>query len=118
MTFARKRCLLGHARVHQDESNKKIICEVCGFRTHTKQAMIRHSRTHTDERNYPCTICGKMFANSYNVTAHVKSVHEGIRPKVDENKLKCQFCGLKFKRQKLVRKHLLEDHQMSEFYEK
>jgi uncharacterized Zn-finger protein len=114
MTFARKRCLLGHARVHQDSSTRKNVCEVCGFRTHTKQAMVRHSRTHTEERNYPCNICNKMFANNYNVTAHVNSVHKGIRPKVDESKLRCEFCGRKFPRQKQLRRHLYQVHQAME----
>lgn len=112
MTFARKRCLNKHHRVHQDDSQKKVVCEVCGFRTHTNYAMIRHSRTHTEERNFPCSICKKMFANNYNVTAHVNSVHKRIRPVVDEAKLRCAFCSRKFPRQKQLRRHLFEAHQV------
>lgn len=115
MIFARKRCLNKHYRVHQGDAVKKIICEVCGFRSHTNYAMIRHSRSHTDERNFPCSICGKMFANKYNVTAHVNSVHKGIRPVVDESKLRCSLCARKFPRYKQLRRHLYQVHNMMEY---
>jgi hypothetical protein len=48
------------------------------------------------------------------VTAHVNSVHKGIRPKVDESKLRCEFCVRKFPRQKQLRRHLYEVHEVME----
>lgn len=74
--------------------------------------MKRHAKTHTGEKNYACEICDKRFACRYNVTAHVNSVHKGIRKKVDESKLRCMLCGRKFPRQKQLRRHLFEEHNM------
>ncbi|KAL7015157.1 hypothetical protein ACKWTF_016308 [Chironomus riparius] len=115
LTFARKRSLLKHAWVHSGDTEKKIVCSVCGFKSHTKQGMIRHSKTHTGERNYACEICDKRFACKYNVKAHVNAVHKGIRPKVDEAKLRCNLCGRKFPRQKQLKRHLAEEHNMLQF---
>jgi len=45
----------------------------------------------------------------------VNAVHKGIRPKVDEAKLRCNLCGRKFPRQKQLKRHLAEEHNMMQF---
>lgn len=97
---------------HLNERN--IVCEVCGFKTVNKPKMTRHMKSHTGERNYEvndlgdlnfshdfnifnlfqCSICGKRFLYSYNVTAHIKHVHyHEKRPTTNEEKLTCTVCG-------------------------
>ena len=49
------------------------------------------------------------------MTAHIKAVHQGIKPKVDESKLRCMLCGKRYPRQKQLRKHLFEAHRMLEY---
>lgn len=72
-------------------------------------------KTHTGEKNYACEVCDKRFACRYNVSAHVKAVHQGIKPKVDETKLRCEICGKRYPRQKQLRKHLYEIHGRDEY---
>lgn len=91
-----------------------IVCTVCGFRTHTKPKMERHMKSHTGERNYSCKICGKRFLYSYNVTAHVKHVHNREKRKVDEEKLTCKFCGKKFQKIWKVKEHMQKVHALVE----
>jgi uncharacterized Zn-finger protein len=112
--FARKASLVKHGDVHRSQSERKVCCEVCGFRTHTKPDMKRHMKTHTGEKNYACEICDKRFACRYNVSAHIKSVHQGIRPKIDESKLRCNLCGKRLPRQRQLRRHLFLEHQVME----
>lgn len=98
--------------VHKEE--KDVVCTVCGFRTHTKPKMERHMKSHTGERNYSCQICGKRFLYSYNVTAHIKHVHNREKRKIDEEKLTCKFCGKRFQKIWKVKEHMAEVHQLVE----
>lgn len=72
-------------------------------------------KTHTGEKNHACEICQRRFANRYNMLAHIKVVHEGIKPKVDESKLTCVACGKRYPRQRQLRRHLYEAHGMEEY---
>jgi len=72
-------------------------------------------KSHTGERNYECSICGKRFLYSYNVTAHIKHVHyHEKRPTTNEEKLVCSVCGKKFQKIWKVKEHLAEVHKIVE----
>lgn len=51
---------------------------------------------------------------SYNVTAHVKHVHNREKRKIDEEKLTCKFCGKRFQKIWKVKQHMAEIHQLVE----
>ena len=46
-----------------------------------------------------CSICGKSFTDSSNLTRHVKSIHEGISHE-------CPICKKTFKRKYVLTKHI------------
>jgi hypothetical protein len=65
-------------------------------------------KSHTGERNYECGICHKRFLYSYNVTAHIRHVHE--KQKRKEADRDCQFCGKKFSKLWKLKDHLESQH--------
>lgn len=112
LSFARRRVYMVHKNTHDGEITKKCVCEVCGYRCHTKQLLTKHIRTHTGEKNYPCSVCQKMFSTGYAAKVHLNSVHYGIRQK---SEIPCMLCDKMFSRQKQLRKHQLNQHMMIEF---
>jgi len=110
--FGSKGHLLTHKLVHQDDSSKRIICQLCSMAFHTRAKLDRHMKSHTKERNFECGICNKKFLYSYNVTAHIRHVH--YREKRKESDLKCSFCGKKFQRKWKLYEHMADVHQVVE----
>lgn len=79
--------------------------------------MARHLKSHSGQRNYACSICGKKFLYSYNVSAHIKHVHyHEKRPQTDESKLTCSVCSKKFQKIWKVVAHMRDEHNIVEEY--
>lgn len=90
--FSRDKTLRQHIIYHNNQRN--VTCEICGFKTINRPKLQRHMKSHTGERNYSCTICFKKFLYSYNVSSHIRHVHNNEkRPATDETKLTCHLCG-------------------------
>lgn len=53
------------------ERKKEFICDICGLRVHTKDAVKNHLLIHTNTKPYACTICGKTFRRTAD-----KKIHE------------------------------------------
>ena len=59
-----------------------------------------------------CDICGKAFSTDKYVAAHIKKVHEGIKPKiVKENPVICSQCGMVFQKSYTLQKHVRTVHE-------
>lgn len=108
-SFKTSSSLATHMRNHSEL--KPEVCEVCGFSAINKGKMRRHMKSHTKERNYQCGICGKMFLYSYNVTAHIKHVHNREkRVTPSEERLTCFLCNLKFPTVTKTNEHMKTMH--------
>lgn len=108
--FSRDKTLRQHMMYHVN--NRNVTCEICGYKTINRPKMNRHMKSHTGERNYSCHICGKKFLYSYNVSSHIRHVHNHVkRPTTNEKKLTCAICGQKFQKIWKVDQHMKEVHQ-------
>jgi transcription elongation factor Elf1 len=111
--FSRDKTLRQHMMYHIN--NRNVTCEICGYKTINRPKMTRHMKSHTGERNYSCPICGKKFLYSYNVSSHIRHVHNHEkRPTTNEEKLTCQICGQKFQKIWKVKDHMAEVHQIEQ----
>lgn len=108
-SFKTSSSLATHMKNHSEI--KPEVCEFCGFSAINKGKMRRHMKSHTKERNYQCGICGKMFLYSYNVTAHIKHVHNREkRVTPSEERLTCFICCLRFPTVTKTNEHMKELH--------
>lgn len=61
---------------------------------------------------FACEICGKLFLYSYNVRAHVRTVHMKEKQKANQNSYKCSLCYEIFSKERELTKHLKKKHQI------
>ena len=54
-------------------------CTICGKAFSRSGNLTTHMRTHTGARPYPCPTCGVAFSQSGTLTAHMRT-HTGARP--------------------------------------
>jgi len=99
--FNNIRYLRRHQLTHADNS---YYCEICGKIYKCQKAFKHHSKTHNKDfvkEVFSCNECEKTFASNFNLTAHKKSEHQGIK----KNFL-CQTCGKSFTSKKTMLQHL------------
>ncbi|KAL4222408.1 hypothetical protein ACF0H5_018447 [Mactra antiquata] len=126
--------LKNHKLVHHSTS-KPFICEECGAAFKLKSRLTRHESTHTGIKSQQCELCGMKFARRYNLTIHVRSVHNKDKRftcnKCDKNFLtnyqlkvhlmkhsgerpyKCSVCTTGYIEKKELKKHLKKQHNLS-----
>lgn len=77
-----------HIEVHHQNVEKKLVCDFCGKRWHSRAALTMHRRYHTGEKPYKCAYCDRSFADRTTKNTH-ETTHTGIKPYM------CQ-CGNRF----------------------
>ena len=76
-------------RVHM----KRLECDLCDKRFFTRPTIAEHMNDHLNIKPISCTHdCGRMFANSTAMRAHVNLKHKGR----DENIFVCEICASSF----------------------
>ena len=66
------------------DSERKILCEVCGNSFTSREALRKHILTHSDGSNYHCPSCDKSYSLYHNLIRHIKA-EDHIYPKGDAN---------------------------------
>ncbi|XP_030564755.1 zinc finger protein 2 [Drosophila novamexicana] len=95
-SFVSQHNLTSHRRVHSTERN--YICELCGYRSRYRDALIVHRRTHTGEKPFKCQTCERCFASKSLLNEH-QAMHSTERP------YKCDKCEAAFSRPKALYHH-------------
>ena len=67
----------------------------------------RSRGTKRTRRDYPCSICGRVFSCATNVKAHIR-VHLGLKP------FRCRVCGREGVRKEHILGHLINVHKILE----
>jgi len=120
---------------------RKWICNVCGKGFKTKSIHDQHGVVHSKVKAYMCPVegCNKAFSQSYNLTKHKKTVHEGVYYECEEcgrrfgvkhnmsrhfqtvhlqeKRFKCPTCGIKFARKQDLKRHVMTVHDLIKSFE-
>ncbi|KAH8420268.1 hypothetical protein KR009_008372, partial [Drosophila setifemur] len=94
--FVNQHNLTSHRRVHSEERN--YVCELCGYRSRYREALIVHRRTHTGEKPFQCQTCSRCFASKSLLNEH-QAMHSTEKP------FKCDKCEAAFSRPKALYHH-------------
>ena len=85
--FPLKSSLINHAQVH---SSDRMHCPKCRRTFKHQQNHLEHIVwAHRDRKEYPCTVCKKMFQNPTNMHSHRLRVHGPIADIVPGHPGKC-----------------------------
>lgn len=95
-----------HNNVHLSDDQKKFTCPKCGKKLATKLKYNNHMFVHVpeEEKQFKCEDCEKKFPAKHALAAHVRIVHQNIRPYV------CEFCSKGFLSEKALKGHIVSQH--------
>lgn len=77
------------------------ICDICNKCFSQFTELENHMFTHSRSKPYACDQCDSRYANSFHLSHHKKTAHEGIRA------YSCEICGKHFAQSSNVKKHML-----------
>ncbi|XP_061689149.1 zinc finger and BTB domain-containing protein 40 isoform X3 [Syngnathoides biaculeatus] len=103
MSFSVAAALAYHTKKKHSEG-KMYACQYCKAVFAQSIELTRHVRTHTGDRPYVCRECGKGHSQASGLTVHLQTFHNMSQP------LNCQKCCLSFQTLEEHQKHIEELH--------
>ncbi|XP_005749936.1 zinc finger and BTB domain-containing protein 40 isoform X5 [Pundamilia nyererei] len=103
MSFSVAAALAYHTKKRHSEG-KMYVCQYCKAVFAQSIELTRHVRTHTGDRPYVCRECGKGYSQASGLTVHLHTFHHLSEPH------DCQKCCLSFSSLDEHRQHIQEFH--------
>nr|XP_033482541.1 zinc finger and BTB domain-containing protein 40 isoform X1 [Epinephelus lanceolatus] len=103
MSFSVAAALAYHTKKKHSEG-KMYVCQYCKAVFAQSIELTRHVRTHTGDRPYVCRECGKGYSQASGLTVHLHTFHNLSEPH------DCQKCCLSFASLEEHRQHIQEFH--------
>ncbi|KAM9860231.1 zinc finger and BTB domain-containing protein 40 [Aulostomus maculatus] len=103
MSFTVAAALAYHTKKKHSEG-KMYVCQYCKAVFAQSIELTRHVRTHTGDRPYVCRECGKGYSQASGLTVHLHTFHNVSEPH------DCQKCCLSFSSLEEHRQHIEEFH--------
>ncbi|XP_049589118.1 LOW QUALITY PROTEIN: zinc finger and BTB domain-containing protein 40-like [Syngnathus scovelli] len=103
MSFRVAAALAYHTKKKHSEG-KMYACQYCKAVFAQSIELTRHVRTHTGDKPYVCRECGKGHSQASGLTVHLQTFHNMSQP------LSCQKCSLSFQTLEEHQKHIEELH--------
>ncbi|TRY62714.1 hypothetical protein TCAL_12902 [Tigriopus californicus] len=112
------------AHLKQHQGIERYKCTQCDYGTNHKSVLLDHERMHlrqqgltnadTDQVLYhQCDQCGKQISKRHQLQAHIKRVHQGIKPSFP-----CKECGSVFSCKTSLYQHRRQEHGFVSHYKK
>lgn len=115
-TFPTRIMLKDHRKVHITQ--RKHVCERCGYKFHTKYKLEKHLKRKTDcqaliYKNmnglFVCRFCYGEFNTVEERKAHINEVHH------NDATFPCEVCGKRFRRSQALKIHLKIHYQVRDY---
>ncbi|XP_056293708.1 zinc finger and BTB domain-containing protein 40 isoform X2 [Pseudoliparis swirei] len=103
MSYGVAAALAYHTKKKHSEG-KMYVCQYCKAVFAQSIELTRHVRTHTGDRPYVCRECGKGYSQASGLTVHLHTFHNLSEPH------DCQKCCLSFSSLEEHRQHIQEFH--------
>ncbi|KAM8757821.1 zinc finger and BTB domain-containing protein 40 isoform 2-T4 [Acanthopagrus schlegelii] len=108
MSFSVAAALAYHTKKKHSEG-KMYVCQYCKAVFAQSIELTRHVRTHTGDRPYVCRECGRGYSQASGLTVHLQTFHNMSEPH------DCQKCCLSFPSLEEHRQHI-QDYHPKEFH--
>ncbi|XP_063545348.1 uncharacterized protein LOC134753391 [Cydia strobilella] len=103
-TLSNRGNMRSHMRTHVDQRPYKCTFRGCGKRFKDASSRGKHEIKHYPERQFPCSICDKLFTREHRMHRHLNT----HMPKV--KKVECDYCGVRFYNKNYLTTHIQRKH--------